>query len=145
MPDETERIAEIKGRLATITADPWRAGDGSEATWYLGKDVVVADTRLVVQRATYHDDTFDNQTYADIEFIAHAPDDMRWTLEALADRDTKISSLESRLAETKRTLEAAIEDLNTNPDCGVCKYTDDDRTPCSLFMNGDCRFEWRGV
>ena len=70
-----------------------------------------------------------------------------FALEVLSYKDASIARLKSQLAETERTLAAAIKDMHTMANvfniCFPCNHFTDLKS-CAL-PGDDCRFEWRGV
>ena len=78
-----EELAAIRERCAKTTPGPWGVGDpDSNMLPHSSNNEVVAKSFLVVSRNVYGKDS-DNQTYANIVFIAHARTDIPRLLDAL--------------------------------------------------------------
>lgn len=91
-----DRIKEIRDRVEKATPAPWDIGDGKELSLYEGKNSVVKKGgRVIVSRAIYDSD-FDKQTYADVEFIAHSPSDIKYLLDALQEAQFEIDQEKTR-------------------------------------------------
>jgi hypothetical protein len=82
---DEQRMREIRERLETITAPPWY--------------VVVMGERMVVERSDDLGSYFvecevdEDWNVADAQFIARAPTDMRFLLDALAAREAEVARL----------------------------------------------------
>lgn len=77
-------IDEIRQRLNKATPGKWRIGNGTEKDFYQSKNTVVTDKRIIVNRTIYeHGSEFDDQTYADIDFIANAKEDIKFLLDKI--------------------------------------------------------------
>lgn len=102
---DRKRIDEIRNRLSGITDGEWKAGE--------------ADRRAVVMvNSTTPPDV---RTFADIEFIASAPDDIRFLLDLVehfrarvgeCDVDPEVAKLTGRV----RLLEGDVSNLKTAVD-----------------------------
>jgi len=66
-----QELDALQGLCEEATAGPWQSGDGSVDRFFAGKNTIATPARVIVERATYNDE-FDQQTYADIAFIAAA-------------------------------------------------------------------------
>lgn len=110
-----KRIEEIKARCEAATPGPW--------------DIILNGHNIKVER-----------TPANIDFIAHAREDIPWLLD--------------QLAEAQRRADAAIKDMKYyigrvlspkygNYACCICKHVDND---CGMLVgcNGLNHWEWRG-
>lgn len=94
---------EIKAREQAATPGPWKPGDGSEKAFMVGKNAVVASLRVIADRAVYPDDYgFNEQTYADIAFIAHA----RADIPALIEQHELDQQQIAALKESQKALES---------------------------------------
>jgi hypothetical protein len=138
-----QELDAIKARCDKATPGPWVVGDGSPERLYLGADAVMCDVRGVVcQRSVYNGKSeYDKQTYADMEFIAAARQD----IPALLDEVERLSSALYDMYEDECALEAlemaheskilcmqkevkcltcerdaAIEDLKISDECEHC-------------------------
>ncbi len=87
------RLKEIEDRLKAATPGLWEVGNGSEKHFMAGKNTVVAPLRVVADRATYLDGEFDKQTYADIDFIVCAHNNMPYLLTRLRAAEKDICKL----------------------------------------------------
>jgi hypothetical protein len=102
----------IKARCDAATQGPWMVGDGSPERLYLGADAVMCDVRGVVcGRAIYGNSAYDKQTYADIEFIATARQDVPALL-------TEVERLSSELYDMYED-ECALEALEMANECKI--------------------------
>lgn len=101
-----ERDEAIRARCEAATPGPWYSGDGSVDRFFAGKNTVATRERVIVERATYNDE-YDQQTYDDIAFTAHAREDVPYLLSEKA-------RLESALVEAQRRAEAAEAQLKQN-------------------------------
>ena len=83
------RLQEIKNRANKATKGPWEVGVGNTLSFHHGKNSVVKiGERVIATRAVYSDyikpESYDQQTYDDIEFIAHARTDISVLLDHIA-------------------------------------------------------------
>jgi type VI protein secretion system component VasK len=133
----TDREREIQARCEAATPGPWYNGDGSVDRFFAGKNTVASTARVIVERATYNDE-FDQQTYADIEFIAHARTD-------LPDALDEIARLRAELDAAQRRASAAVREISHV--CDTCKHDlEDDEISAEICgaCGRDTKWEWRG-
>lgn len=69
-------LTEIKAREQAATPGPWNVGDGCHERFFAGRNSVISPLRVVADRAIYDGGAFDDQTFADMSFIANARTDI---------------------------------------------------------------------
>ena len=105
----TDRRAEIEDRLSKATPGPWRHTDSEtvDDVWDAGL-VVVNENRdpvALVADQWYEADEGEPTPLHDADLIAHAPSDLRWLLDRLAEAERERDDAReiARLAEESET------------------------------------------
>lgn len=110
---DAKYLAEIKARHEAATPEPWKVGDGSVELYFQGENSVVAESRVIAERAVYNDAEYDKQTFADIAFIAAARTDIPALLaevERLTEENIALQAANDKMvAQNKRILSRELD------------------------------------
>lgn len=96
----TDRLTEIKTRLAKATPGPWRRGEGIYDDLI---DSAGVPYRGLIAYVDSEDCDVHGQKEHNLDLIAHSPDDIAWLIDQLEDARDKANKWQRRCCEIETT------------------------------------------